>query len=315
MMNPMALPTLPDRVRAACREVSDRARYVQIQRPKIESYAAGLPVAAELPQLDPEAHFVDGPAESVIAFVLCLDAINFGSGWWPTVRKRPGRSGYMTMAGGLADRFRESGPWTAEELARIEAEEVARVLGQDFRHELMALYASSLRDLGVRVRDDVGGRFERIVEEAEGSAVELATRLAGWPCFDDVSSYGELEVPFFKRAQLAAADLRAAGVARFDDVDRLAAFADNLVPHVLALDGVLELNPVLARRIEAGELLVHDSPEEVELRACTVHTIELLAAACEHRLCEAEIDFVLWNRGQEPRSKARPRPRSRTTAY
>jgi hypothetical protein len=179
----------------------------------------------------------------------------------------------------------------------------------------MPLFATALRDLGAHVRDEAGGRFERLIEEADGSAVSLATRLAGWECFADVSPYGELEVPFFKRAQLTASDLQAAGVATFGDLHRLTAMADNLIPHVLALDGVLELSPSVAARIEAGELLVHDSPEEVELRACTVHAIELLTAACGHRLSPAQIDMLLWTRGQEPHYKAHPRPRARSTAY
>ena len=97
------------------------------------------------------------------------------------------------------------------------------------------------------------------------------------------------------------------------DLDRLTAFADNLVPHVLRLDGVLRLDPELERRIEAGELLEHGSPEEVELRACAVHAVELLSTATP--LTPAEIDAVLWNRGAAERYKSVPRPRSRNTAY
>jgi hypothetical protein len=85
------------------------------------------------------------------------------------------------------------------------------------------------------------------------------------------------------------------------------------VPHVLRVDGVLELEPTLTERIEAEELLAHGSPEEVELRACAVHAIELLAAASG--LAPAEIDAVLWNRGRASRYKSLPRPRSRNTAY
>ncbi len=104
-------------------------------------------------------------------------------------------------------------------------------------------------------------------------------------------------MPFFKRAQLTAADLQAARVARFADLHRLTAFADNRVPHVLSVDGVLKLDPGLAARFRAGALLEHDSPEEAELRACVVHTIELLVTATDARLTAAEIDMVLWNRG------------------
>jgi len=310
-----AEPPLVDAVRDACRRVAEQAQYVRIDVGAIGPYATGLPAAADVPGLDPVAHFIEGEVEAVAAFVLCLDAINFGSGWWPTVRKRPGRSGYLTMAGGLADRFRAHGPWPAATLAEIEPAELAKVLDQDPGHEILPLFATALRDLGAHVRDEAGGSFRRIVTEAEGSAVALATRLAGWDCFFDISPYAGREVPFFKRAQLTAADLQAARVARFGDLHRLTAFADNLVPHVLSIDGVLKLDSALAARIRAGELLEHDSPEEVELRACALHAIELLGAATEAHLSSAEIDMVLWNRGQQPRMKVHPRPRARTTAY
>jgi hypothetical protein len=97
--------------------------------------------------------------------------------------------------------------------------------------------------------------------------------------------------------------------------ERLTAFADNLVPHVLRLDGVLRLDPGLASRIDAGELLRHDSPEEVELRAGAVHAVELICAAAPDGLWPARADLLLWNRGRLPRYKSVPRPRSRNTAY
>jgi hypothetical protein len=65
-------------------------------------------------------------------------------------------------------------------------------------------------------------------------------------------------MPFFddpglwKRAQIAANDLALAGVASFADIDRLTVFADNLVPHVLRIDGVLRYDPELAARVDAG---------------------------------------------------------------
>ena len=52
---------------------------------------------------------------------------------------------------------------------------------------------------------------------------------------------------FFKRAQIAAADLALAGIAPADDLGELTLFADNLVPHVLRVDGVLESTPSSSR--------------------------------------------------------------------
>lgn len=304
-----------DRVREACAWVAGRARSVSIDEEAIASYAATLPKKIEVPQLDPATYLVEGDYETRAAFVICSNAINFGSGWWPTIRKRPGHSGYFTIAAGLTERFRAVGPWTAEALTGLSAADVAESVGQEPDHPLMDDYAAALREVGEHVVHDHGGSFAAVIEEAKGSAPALADLLAAWAAFADVSTYEDQAVPLFKRAQLVPADANRAGVATLRDERRLTAFADNLVPHVLRVDGVIHLEPSLREAIERQELLAHGSPQEVELRAGAVHCVELLASSGEHGLSPAEIDSVLWNRGQEPRYKAIPRPRSRNTAY
>ena len=74
-----------------------------------------LPIDLPEGDPDPEAHLIEGTREELAAFWLTLDAINFGSGWFPTLRKRPGRSGYCTIATGIRDRFAATG------LARVGA--------------------------------------------------------------------------------------------------------------------------------------------------------------------------------------------------
>lgn len=288
---------LCDEVRASCAEIAESARHVAIDLERVGAVEPGPE-----PEMDPEIHYLEGTAEDVALFTLTLDSINFGSGWFPTLRKRPGRSGYQTVATGIAERFRERGPWTADELARIESDELCHVLDQDPGHELIGLYAEALRQLG----DFLGDRSALdVVAAAEGSAERLAEQLvAGMPMFDDPG--------FYKRAQIVPADLALAGVASFDDLDRLTIFADNLVPHVLRVDGVLRYDPALAARIDAGELLP-PGDEEREIRACAVHACEAIAAELD--VPPRVLDNWLWNRGQQPRYKAIPRHRTRTTAY
>jgi putative queuosine salvage protein len=288
---------LLDEVRSSCREIAETARFVSI-----ELGAATLSGEAPPPALDPERHYLEGPPHDVATYLLQLDAINFGSGWFPTLRKRPGGSGYFTVAWSLADRFRARGPWSNAELRRLEAAELAAVLGQEPRHPLMRLYAEALRDLG----RFLGERSAlELVEEAGASAERLATLLArGMRFFDDRG--------FYKRAQIVPSDLALAGLAEFDDLDRLTIFADNLVPHVLRVEGVLRYEPALAARIDAGELLP-PGREEREIRACALHACEQIAerTGTPPRL----LDIALWNRGQEPRYKAVPRHRTRTVYY
>jgi hypothetical protein len=301
-------------LRTASRIVAERARSIEVMNDAIPRYASELTLPSAHTHGDPTVELLEGAGEERSAFWLTLDAINFGSGWFPTLRRRPGRSGYFTIAAGVRERFASDGLWSADELARIEAAEIAAVLGQDPAHELMEQFASSLRDLGAHVATGYGGEFARVVDDAGGSAVALVATLGGWDCFSDVSFYDGLSVPFLKRAQITAADLSRAGLGRFHDLERLTMFADNLVPHVLRLDGILRYDPELVARIDRGELIEHGSPEEIEIRACAVHAVELIVAARRDALA-AEIDQLLWNRGQGAAYKAVPRHRTRCTAY
>jgi hypothetical protein len=273
---------LLDEVRSTCRAIAATARHVSID---IDAWREPPAVTAQA-----DAQTAD--------HVLQLDAINFGSGWFPTLGKRPGLSGYRTVAAAFA----EHGPWSNEQLRRLDAAAVAAALGQRPDHPLMRLYAEALRELGRFLGDRSAAE---LVAAADGSAERLATLLArGMRFFDDRG--------FYKRAQIVPSDLALAGVADFHDLDRLTIFADNLVPHVLRMDGVLRYEPDLAARIDAGELLPQGRAER-EIRACAVHACERLASASGIR--PRELDVRLWNRGQAPEYKAVPRHRTRSVYY
>ena len=306
--------SLIDEVRHTCAQIANDARWVRIERDALADYARSLPTSVADLRPDPELALLAGPREARAAFALTLDAINFGSGWWPEIRKRPGRSGFATMALGLRERFDAHGPWPADALAQTTAAEVAEALGQVPGHALMSLYAESLRDLGERIEREHGGSFAAVADADDGSAAALVDRLAGWPCFADFSRHRGRRVPFLKRAQIACADLHHAGVVGFADLHRLTLFADNLVPHVLRVDGVLTYDSELLARIEAGRLLEHGSEEEVEIRACAVEAVERMTLA-RPGLSAQVFDHVLWNRGRGERYKSQPRHRSRCTAY
>jgi len=259
---------LPDDVRAHCAEVAAGARHVRIEEDAIAAYAESLQPVALVPATDR-------------AFSLQLNAINFGSGWFPTLRKLPGLSGFRTVEAGL----RAHGPFSPEQLGGMDQTTIARTLNQDPDHPLMALYAKALNEIaGV---------------EPYGDAVQIAEQLAELPTWHDPG--------FWKRAQIAAADLTT------ENVGRLTIFADNLVPHVLKLDGLLRFAPELDARIDREELLEHGSPEEVEIRACAVHACELLSKRLG--VAPRALDHWLWNRGQTPGYKALPRHRCRTVFY
>src|ERR687884_448621 len=114
--------TLCDDVRAHCAGVAAEPRHA-----RIDPHRAGAIAPGTAPTLDPERHYLEGSRADVAAYLLTLDAVNFGSGWFPTLRKRPGSSGYYTVAWALAERFRAAGPWSNAELRALHAAELADV--------------------------------------------------------------------------------------------------------------------------------------------------------------------------------------------
>jgi hypothetical protein len=105
---------------------------------------------------------------------------------------------------------------------------------------------------------------------------------------------------------------------RFNDLKNLTIFADNLVPHVLRVDSILLYEAELGSHIDAGKRVPAGSAEEIEIRACALYAVELLKKArlrAGYSVTSMELDFLLWNRGQQPAYKSIPRHRSRTVFY
>jgi Queuosine salvage protein len=316
-----------DEIRDGCRQVAEKAARVRIDQARLAQYASDFPIVEiGAATLDPATHYL-GHGKDTLAFILALDAINFGSGYFPHIRKRPGHSGYFTMAAGLNDWFQAEGAPSAVRLAKLTQGDCARIFGQDLGNppaaELMGLFAKALNDLGALLLARFDGDPVNLVESAEHKAERLVAALRVMPFFDDVEIWHGHKVPFMKRAQLTAADLGLAfgndGWGRFDDLDRLTIFADNLVPHVLRVDGVLSYDLDLAARIDREDQLEVGSIEEIEIRAAALHTVELLKqhlhAAGHRHITSMALDYLLWNRGQEARYKAIPRHRARGVFY
>ncbi len=322
-----------DQIRSSCARVAAGAEFVHLDLDRLADYATSI---------DPDSLDGDGDGdlgrqrhgddESTAAFVIALDAINFGSGYFPYLTKRPGLSGYHTVAASLRDHVDATGTLTAHGLVTLDPAACAAIFGQHldgaFQQELMEHFATALNDLGRLVIEQHGGSFLALVDAAGHSAERLLVLLDQLPYFHDVHQWREpatglrIGVPLYKRAQISAYDLAVAfghaGPGRFDDLDRLTMFADNLVPHVLRVDGALNFEPGLVARIDAVEDITSGSPAEVEIRACGLHAVELLVATLAERGVDTSagaVDGVLWNRGAGPTYKAVPRHRTRCVYY
>src|SRR5438552_4146789 len=144
--------SLLDHVRSACQEVTRQARYVHVDCSRIPAYAAALPLdKLVLIQVDPREAY-SGSEDDLVAFVLTLDAVNFGSGYLPHLKTANDASVYFMIATALKARFQRKGPFTPDELSALEPIDCAAIFEQDYTNEacreLMDHFAKALNDLG-----------------------------------------------------------------------------------------------------------------------------------------------------------------------
>lgn len=303
---------LGEQIRAAAAEVMRQAKFVSIQPLLVRDYAENL--LAKYPlitNLQGSHHFISEASPAMTAaYILALDSINFGSGYFN------GGLEYEKISNGLKQAFLRDEMNTARKWRAVTSADFRRMLALDTKEydDLLILFAQHLRMTGEMLKG-YGDDPLILLEAAQGSAEKLSAIVGDWPHFYDVARYNGNDVPFFKRAQILAADMHLAGILRFFDMGQLTIFADNMVPHVLRCDGIIEYRPDLAARIDAGDAILSGSHEETEIRAAAIHAVELMRLAVNNRVTSVNFDHILWHRGYEPEIYIRPRHITRSTWY
>lgn len=141
----------------------------------------------------------------------------------------------------------------------------------------------------------------RLYAEGEGMVERL---VRDFPRFRDISAYERQEIEFYKLAQLAIwvlyCTLRPLGTFPVDDLEKMTAFADYIVPVALRVMGILRYAPALERAIATGQLIPRDSPEEIEIRAHTLYATALLREEVnklrppDKQVIIPQVDARLW---------------------
>jgi len=315
-----------EKIRQTCKNVAEKASFVRINYEYISQYADQLPLKRILcPELNEDIHYI-GHGDGTLIFFIILDTINFGSGYFPYLNKLKGKSGYFTIAKHLKNYFLTNGTLSPLELTKISTQDCCRIFCQDIdnkvSYELMNYYSKALNDLGKFLTENYNDNFINFINSSDSKAEKMISLLIKMPFFNDKFIYKGQEVFFLKRAQILVSDLNfvfnGKGYGFFQDINNLTIFADNLVSHVLKLDGILIYDNDLELKIKNNILIESGSDYEIEIRACAVYAVELIKKELNrygNNISSAMIDNLLWNKGQNPFYKASPRHRTRCVYY
>ncbi|CAB3240127.1 unnamed protein product [Arctia plantaginis] len=245
-------------------------------------------------------------------WVFVADALNFCFWSYTNAQKWTvdGQTGYYALEAALARAMKEGIDITNPGYySKITKEQLQSILRGDNEVQIPLFEErfSVLHEVGAVLLTKYNGTFVNCLKEANKSAVKLLDIIVNdFPCFRDVATYKGQKVALYKRAQILVADLwnlfGGTCLGEFTDIDKITMFADYRIPQVLAYFGVLTYSDELMDKLKNDVLLPSGSEEEVEIRGCSIHAIELLKKRIEGKIQgqnvevpnSSLIDYYLW---------------------
>ncbi|MGM9991961.1 MAG: queuosine salvage family protein [Candidatus Bruticola sp.] len=284
------------------------------------------------PPWDTSVHY-DGQGGRLANYILLLDSLNFcfwpdkGFPKWEIKYKGQILGGYQALAASLKRAIEEDinvddAHWMAQaDLKQVR--HIFRGIQNGVEIPLLDKRLEHINQSGKVLLENFGGQYSQAIESCGGSAVQLVNLMVEYfPSFRDIHTWNGHEVRILKRAQITPVDIYGSfggqGLGYFHDLHLLTVFADYKIPQVLRALGILEYAPDLAQKVDNQELLPSGSREEMEIRVGMIWSIEEIRRELESMgvsKMALELDWFLWNLGQEPLPQEKPYHRTRTVFY
>jgi hypothetical protein len=323
------MPPLPDTlgVLESIEPVLPLCRHVRIDEARLAEVCTAIRSdELKLPAWDFPV-FIREDDDTLAGQILLFNAINFcywGEPRWEVAYTGEWWDGALAMLDAIRRAWAEGIPLLdGAYLARLSEAEFERILRGRGRLHLMPERLAIWREVGRALAAEFDGRFTNLIAAAGGDALSLVRLLVEhFPSFDDVRSLEGKPVRFYKRAQLAAAQLYEALGGRswgaLARTDLLTVFADYKLPQVLRRMGILVYDADLSATVDGELLIPAGDRREVEIRAATVWAAELMRRALIPRLPQVtalHLDYWLWYAGRDQGPGIKPYHRTLTTAY
>lgn len=205
----------------------------------------------------------------------------------------------------------------------ISREEFAKIMRGNVEIPLLTERWQIVRAIGEEIMRNLNGSVVTLITASHSDAQVLLSFIdKHFPSFRDVSNYRGHVIPFYKRAQLFIVDLyyffAGKDLGHYKNIETITALSDYKLPQTLRGLGVLVYKPELAGKVDNKVQITHDSEEEIEIRAATVWSIELLRKELITRfpqITASTINDSLWLASQKQTQDVKPYHRTLNIYY
>ncbi len=295
--------------------VIEHSRDVRTHVDKVAE-VAGWMAYEELPMPDYQMPFGVGSADDAIDFIVTADCVDTAFTDFSThVKFQVDYAGrHWSDSDGLfacMKRAMDNGIPIVDGkfLSRVTRPELERIFAGNIELPMLDEKMQVWRQVGAVLAEKYDGRFHNFVKSCphrlyDNGAGIIDRMVREFPRFNDISQYDDATIKFYKLPQLGIwfvySALRKGNQFPLDDIDKMTAFADYIVPVALRLLGITSYSAELEHAINTYQMIPRDSRQEVEIRA---HCIYATALLCEEvnkirpkdqQIIIPQIDARLW---------------------
>jgi len=325
--------------RSSCRRAVEIARDVAIDEPALQRFAGQLDVPAIRDILQSSMgencdtvanQFSNG--DDAANFAVLFSLMQFGHGFRHELHDSCQRGASQTITLGIRA-LRGAGDLSAGHLRGLTGEEIYRafqlpktpalaVFAQQL-HAVLVKAGVTLESLGLKDFAAFIQQTLRMAAAAQAPAATTVQQLAfHFGAFNDqgVLHDGSRAV-LMKKATLGIGELRRLAAphnalyAFSEDFRQAIAPVDNVIPAMLACQGVLRLSPTLHRTIHVDRTLLPRGPQEAELRAVSLAACEQIVGVVGGAFTALDLGYYLWRSGKAQGARQFSRHHTQDTVF
>jgi len=304
--------TVKEKMLSSIKPVIEQSEFVRTDLSAVQKMALELK-GIEIPRWNQELQLLSNDEETV-QYYFFVDSMQ-GCSWpekgkdrWYFRKDNEWIKGYYAFSYSIKRAaLKDKKYLNADYLSTISYEDFCEIFRGKGELQLMPQRHESIKQNFSTLKQKYAGKAANLVKSANKNVSDLVFKIVKeFPSFDDKAIYNGQEVYFWKRAQIFPNDIHFAlsgkGLGEFANMNELTIFADYKLPQLLQSYGVLVYNEDLTNRIQSEVILAAGSPQEVEIRAHTIHACELLTQELMklgRTITSQQLDWILWNLSQK----------------
>ncbi len=285
--------------------VVDNSNHVSINKEKIKEYLSSIKIKDNPHWLNQNKLKLD--EKQLILLTFLVESMNFCFWKEPFIEKDFDNQKYKkstAMFYSVVDEvIKNKNFLNLSKLKNLTKKELIKIFGGNNNSPYIDnRYNNLLETINIIISNE--DEFYKNIFSCKSDQELLDYIVSNFPSFNDISTYKNQQVYFYKRATLLVRDLYEVSQTvkkNIKNINNLLGCADYGIPRTFRYYGILKYSSELSYLVDNRKLIPHDSEYEVEIRANMLYALEIIKEELNKNNIKTNsvlLDNLIWLTGR-----------------